>query len=31
MSDFFVPDLDVPPPGVSVMALPSVGEVRKSR
>ena len=27
MSDFFVPDVDVPPPGVSVMALPSVGEV----
>ncbi|MBB5045374.1 citronellol/citronellal dehydrogenase [Rhodopseudomonas rhenobacensis] len=24
MSDFFVPDDDVPPPGVSVMALPSV-------
>ena len=31
MSDFFVPDSDVPPPGVSVMALPSVGEVRKSQ
>ena len=31
MSDFFVPDNDLPPPGVSVMALPSVGEVRKSK
>ena len=31
MSDFFVPDSDVPPPGVSVMALPSVGEVQKSQ
>jgi citronellol/citronellal dehydrogenase len=31
MSDFFVPDNDVPPPGVSVMALPSVGEVQKSQ
>jgi citronellol/citronellal dehydrogenase len=31
MSDFFVPDHDVPPPGVSVMALPSVGEVQKSK
>ena len=31
MSDFFVPDDDVPPPGVTVMALPSVGEVQKSR
>src|ERR1700674_4340882 len=30
MSDFFVPDDDVPPPGVSVKALPSVGEVPKS-
>jgi citronellol/citronellal dehydrogenase len=30
MSDFFVPDDDAPPPGVSVRALPSVGEVRKS-
>ena len=30
-SDFFVPDDDVPPPGVSVTALPSVGEVPKSR
>jgi len=26
-----VPDDDVPPPGVTVMALPSVGEVQKSR
>jgi citronellol/citronellal dehydrogenase len=25
MSDFFVPDDDVPPPGVTVMPLPSVG------
>jgi citronellol/citronellal dehydrogenase len=31
MSDFFVPDDDVPPPGVTVRALPSVGEARKSR
>ncbi len=31
MSDFFVPDDDVPPPGVTVMALPSVGEVPKGR
>ena len=31
MSDFFVPDEDVPPPGVSVLAMPSVGEVQKSR
>ena len=31
MSDFFVPDGDVPPPGVSVMALPSVGEVQKAK
>jgi citronellol/citronellal dehydrogenase len=31
MSDFFVPDDDVPPPGVTVMALPSVGEAQKSR
>ena len=31
MSDFFVPDDDVPPPGVTVRALPSAGEVRKSR
>jgi citronellol/citronellal dehydrogenase len=30
MSDFFVPEDDVPPPGVTVKALPSVGEVRKS-
>jgi len=30
MSDFFVPDDDVPPPGVSVKALPSVGGVQKS-
>jgi citronellol/citronellal dehydrogenase len=29
MSDFFVPDDDVPPPGVTVRALPSVGEVQK--
>src|ERR1700694_347678 len=31
MSDFFVPDDDVPPPGVTVKALPSAGEVQKSR
>src|SRR3954469_17231268 len=31
MSDFFVPDDDVPPPGVTVRALPSVGEAQKSR
>src|ERR1700689_2869505 len=30
MSDFFVPDDDVPPPGVTAMALPSVGGVQKS-
>ena len=29
MSDFFVPDDDVPPPGVSVQALPSVGGVQR--
>jgi len=31
MSDFFVPDDDVPPSGVSVRALPSTGEAQKSR
>jgi citronellol/citronellal dehydrogenase len=31
MSDFFVPDDDVPPPGVTMTALPSIGEVQKSR
>src|ERR1700681_7636 len=30
MSDFFVPEEDVPPPGVTVGALPSAGEARKS-
>jgi citronellol/citronellal dehydrogenase len=30
MSDFFVPDDDVPPPGVTVTPLPSVGGVQKS-
>jgi citronellol/citronellal dehydrogenase len=30
MSDFFVPDDDVPPPGVNMTALPSIGEVQKS-
>jgi citronellol/citronellal dehydrogenase len=30
MSDFFVPDADVAPPGVTVMLLPSVGGVQKS-
>ena len=28
MSDFFVPDDDVPPPGVGVQALPSVGAAK---
>src|SRR4030088_1431119 len=31
MSDFFVPDDDVPPPGVTMTALPSIGEAEKSR
>jgi citronellol/citronellal dehydrogenase len=31
MSDFFVPDDDLPPPGVSVRTLPSVGEAQKGR
>ena len=31
MSDFFVPDDDVPPPGVTVAPLPSVGGAQKSR
>jgi citronellol/citronellal dehydrogenase len=31
MSDFFVPDDDVPPPGVTVMPLASIGEAQKSR
>jgi citronellol/citronellal dehydrogenase len=31
MSDFFVPDDDVPPPGVTVQALPSVGGAQTSR
>jgi citronellol/citronellal dehydrogenase len=31
MSDFFVPDDDVPPPGVSVMALPSVDAATAKR
>ncbi|MBR1123323.1 NAD(P)-dependent oxidoreductase [Bradyrhizobium lablabi] len=31
MSDFFVPDDDVPPPGVSVQPLPSVGAAQTSR
>jgi citronellol/citronellal dehydrogenase len=30
MSDFFVPDDDVPPPGVTVQALPSVGAAQKA-
>ena len=29
-SDFFVPDDDVPPPGVTVQALPSVGGAQKA-
>ena len=31
MSDFFVPDDDVPPPGVTVQSLPSVGGAQKAR
>jgi citronellol/citronellal dehydrogenase len=31
MSDFFVPDSDVPPPGVTVTGLPSMGQVPKPR
>jgi len=31
MSDFFVPEDDVPPPGVTVRALPSVGAAQASR
>jgi citronellol/citronellal dehydrogenase len=31
MSDFFVPDDDAPPPGVTVQALPSVGAAQTSR
>jgi citronellol/citronellal dehydrogenase len=31
MSDFFVPDDDVPPPGVIVQPLPSVGSAQKAR
>jgi len=31
MSDFFVPDDDEPPPGVSVRALPSVGAAQQGR
>jgi citronellol/citronellal dehydrogenase len=31
MSDFFVPDDDVPPPGVTVQPLPSVGGAQKAR
>jgi citronellol/citronellal dehydrogenase len=31
MSDFFVPDDDLPPPGVTVQPLPLVGGVQKSR
>ncbi len=31
MSDFFVPDDDVPPPGVTVAPLPSVGGAQKAR
>jgi citronellol/citronellal dehydrogenase len=31
MPDFFVPDDDVPPPGVTVAPLPSVGSAQKSR
>jgi len=31
MPDFFVPEHDLPPPGVTVAALPSVGDVPSSR
>ncbi len=31
MSDFFVPDDDVPPPGVTVQPLPSAGGAQTSR
>jgi citronellol/citronellal dehydrogenase len=31
MSDFFVPDEDVPPPGVTVQPMPSVGAAQTSR
>ena len=31
MSDFFVPDDDVPPPGVTIAPLPSVGSAQKAR
>jgi citronellol/citronellal dehydrogenase len=31
MSDFFVPDDDMPPPGVTVQPLPSVGGAQKAR
>jgi citronellol/citronellal dehydrogenase len=31
MSDFFVPEDDVPPPGVTVQQLPSVGAAQRSR
>jgi len=31
MSDFFVPDDDVPPPGVTVQPLPSIGAAQTSR
>jgi citronellol/citronellal dehydrogenase len=31
MADFFVPDDDVPPPGVTVQALPSVGSGQQAR
>jgi len=31
MSDFFVPEDDVPPPGVTVLPLPSVGAAQTSR
>jgi citronellol/citronellal dehydrogenase len=31
MSDFFVPDDDVPPPGVTAQALPSVSAAQTSR
>ena len=30
MADFFVPDDDTPPPGVTVQSLPSVGAAQKT-
>jgi hypothetical protein len=30
MPDFFVPDSDVPPPGVTVMPMPSLDPISKT-